>query len=76
MADIFISYRRQKRDRVRLIAESLNKSGLTVFWDARLKATASYIQQLNAELRGASCVVVAWCPDALHSPRGHVTGVV
>lgn len=67
MSKIFISYKREERERVRLIAEALGRAGYDVYWDTRLRASAQYIQQLNAELLSADCVLVAWCDRSIAS---------
>jgi TIR domain len=42
MADIFLSYAREDRDRARIIARLLESGGWTVFWDANIKASAEW----------------------------------
>src|SRR6516162_9898425 len=68
MAEIFLSYKREQKEKVRAIAEAFGRRGRSVFWDARLRASADYIQKINAELSAANCVVVAWCSKSIRSP--------
>ena len=68
MAEIFLSYKREKKATIRMMADALARSGRTVFWDARLRASANYIQKLNQELMAANCVIVAWCNASMQSP--------
>ena len=38
MADIFISYARADRNKVKPIAKALEEKGWTVWWDARIRS--------------------------------------
>ena len=66
-ADVFISYKRDQRDEVMVVAERLQELGLSVWFDARLEAGTSFDEEINREVRGAKCVFVCWSPDAISS---------
>ncbi len=66
-ADIFISYRRDQRDQVVVIAEKLQQLGLAVWFDARLEAGTSFDEEINREVRTAKAVMVCWSPEAIQS---------
>lgn len=66
-ADVFISYRRDQRDQVLVIAEKLQELGLSVWFDARLEAGSSFDEEINREVRSAKCVFVCWSPEAMQS---------
>ena len=67
MADIFLSYAREDRDRARTIAESLEEQGWSVFWDKDISAGHQWRNRLEAELGNARCVVVLWSHDSINS---------
>ena len=60
MSDIFISYASEDRDRVRPLAEALQKRGFNIWWDRSLAAGQDYSQIIERELRGAKAVIVVW----------------
>ena len=60
MSDIFISYASEDRDRVRPLAEALQKRGFHIWWDRSLAAGQDYSQIIERELRGAKAVIVVW----------------
>lgn len=60
MSDVFISYASEDRDRVRPLAEALQKRGFNIWWDRSLAAGQDYAQIIERELRGAKAVIVVW----------------
>ncbi len=60
MSDVFISYASEDRDRVRPLAEALQKRGFNIWWDRSLAAGQDYSQIIERELRGAKAVIVVW----------------
>lgn len=68
MADVFVSYASEDRDRVRPIAEALQQRGLTVWWDRALAAGDDYAAVIERELAAAKAVVVVWSATSAQSP--------
>lgn len=68
MARIFLSYKREERDRVRAIVSALEAMGHTVWWDPHLDPRdASYPIQIRREIENADACVVAWSKLAVES---------
>jgi hypothetical protein len=69
VADVFISYKRAERDRVRVIADLLKAENLDVWFDARLEVGRGegFDAEIEREVTSAACVVVCWTPDATRS---------
>lgn len=68
MVDVFIAYKRRLRSRVESIVRRLEAKGLTVWYDAQLKAGTSFSAEINEEVRKARSVLVLWSDDAF--PHG------
>ncbi len=60
MADVFISYASEDRDRVRPLAEALIARGFNVWWDRALAAGQDYAAIIERELKAAKAVIVVW----------------
>jgi hypothetical protein len=60
MADIFISYKREDRDRVEPFAHALEGEGFSVWWDADLLIGTSYSASIKTELNQARAVIPVW----------------
>lgn len=69
MANVFIAYKREDRERVAHIADALTASGYSVWWDPILEGGAIWRQRLLQELQEAECVLVAWSRLSV-SPAG------
>src|SRR5215510_7369969 len=67
MVDVFISYKREERDAVRIIAERLRALALEVWFDADLTMSPSFDEEVAAKLAEAKCVLVCWTPAAIAS---------
>ncbi|WP_395646328.1 toll/interleukin-1 receptor domain-containing protein [Terricaulis sp.] len=67
MADVFISYKREEREKVLLIADRLRAYGLDVWFDARLTTGHHFDQEIDQHVRTAKCVLVCWSSAALTS---------
>ena len=65
--DIFLSYAREDRERVRPIAEALIERGYNVWWDKGLRSGEDYRDRIEELLQTSRCVVVAWSRDSLQS---------
>ena len=67
MADIFLSYAREDRQKAELLSHALEHAGWSVWWDREILPGASYEQLIEAELSTARCVVVLWSDAARQS---------
>lgn len=60
MSDIFISYARKDRKKVKTLVRALERVGLSVWWDRRILAGRDFSKVIEVELGKATCVVVLW----------------
>lgn len=67
MADIFISYASEDRNRVRPLAEALEARGFNIWWDRSLAAGQDYTAIIEKELKGAKAVIVLWTQSSANS---------
>ncbi|MEZ5958153.1 MAG: toll/interleukin-1 receptor domain-containing protein [Hyphomonadaceae bacterium] len=67
MADIFISYASEDRNRVRPLAEALQERGFNVWWDRSLAAGQDYTAIIEKELKDAKAVIVVWTQSSANS---------
>ncbi len=73
LADVFISYKREDRDRIGSLARALESRGYTVWWDLELVAGQKWAKKIKAELDSAKCVVVAWTRASINDDRTYVS---
>jgi hypothetical protein len=64
MADVFISYKREERDAVRLIAEELRALKLDVWFDEAIENGVAYDERIAREIEAAKAVLTCWTPAA------------
>lgn len=67
MADVFISYARSDRDRIALISEALQTSGVSCWWDGNLAGGMEYSREIEGRIEAAKAVVVVWSPASVES---------
>jgi len=67
VADIFLSYKREDRDRAQRIEHALTKQGWNVFWDRELLPGETFRVALEKELNEAKCVIVLWSEASVTS---------
>lgn len=67
MADVFVSYAHANSNRVAPIADGLQASGLSLWWDRRLMPGDDYPNVIERELTDAKSAVVAWSSAARDS---------
>jgi hypothetical protein len=67
MADVFISYSRADQDRVRKLADAIEKSGLTVWWDKEISTGTEFRFEIARALESATVVVVIWSAHSVAS---------
>ena len=71
MADIVLSYARDDRRQAESVADALERSGWSVWWDHAILPGTNYRQVIEAQLSAARCVVVLWSAAARHSNWVH-----
>ncbi|MDB5694150.1 MAG: hypothetical protein JWO81_3213 [Alphaproteobacteria bacterium] len=64
---IFLSYSRADRALVAPLAEALERSGATVWWDALMEGGAAFAHRIEDQLESADAVVVIWSKTAVRS---------
>lgn len=67
MADVFISYKSERRAAAEHLAEILADYGYSVWWDYGLVSGRDFGAQIEAELRAAKAVIVLWCSQSVAS---------
>lgn len=67
MADIFISYAREDRERAADLARALENRGWSVWWDRKIPPGKTFSQVIEAELEAAKCVIVLWSNNSVKS---------
>lgn len=67
MTDVFISYKREHRNKARALAETLTKRGYEVWWDIELLPGQRFADEINAVLNSAKAAIVLWTPEAVAS---------
>jgi membrane-associated protease RseP (regulator of RpoE activity) len=60
MADIFLSYATEDRARAKLLAETLEQRGWTVWWDRKIPLGQAFDNVIEGAIAAAGCVVVLW----------------
>jgi serine/threonine-protein kinase len=68
-ADIFVSYKKEDRPRIKRLVDALEAQGLSVWWDAHIGGGANWRRDIEQHLDGASCVIVAWSKRSV-GPEG------
>lgn len=67
MVDVFISYSRSNRDRVRTLADAVKALGYIVWWDDELPPHKSYGDVITEKISNAKAAIVCWSADAAQS---------
>lgn len=67
MADIFLSYASEDRDRARQLAQALEAVGWTVWWDRDFRAGKNVADVIEGEINRARCVIVMWSRASVDS---------
>jgi TIR domain/Inner membrane component of T3SS, cytoplasmic domain len=65
--DVFLSYSRSDREAARRFADGLAGEGLTVWWDAALRAGETFDEVIENALKAAKSVIVLWSPRSVTS---------
>lgn len=64
MADVFISYASEDRERAAKLASALGERGWSVWWDRKIVAGQAFDHAIERELETAKSVIVLW---SIHS---------
>jgi len=67
MADVFISYAAEDRNRIEPLVQVLETAGFSVWWDRQIDAGRSFDRVIEEELAVASCVLVVWSIPSVDS---------
>jgi len=67
VADIFISYKKERRGHAERLAVVLEAHGYEVWWDYELAVGPDFRDQIEAKLELAKIVIVLWCSGAVRS---------
>jgi hypothetical protein len=67
MADIFISYAREDRECARVLAETLEHRGWSVWWDHELYAGQNFDLVIEQQIANARAAIVMWSASSVDS---------
>ena len=67
MADVFLSYASEDRERVTPLVEALQTASFSVWWDRRIGIGSSFDREIERELSLAKCVVTVWSDASVDS---------
>jgi TIR domain/SPOR domain len=67
VADVFISYKSERRSAVAHLARVLENYGFSVWFDWALLSGDNFIRLIEREIRSARVVVVLWCARSVQS---------
>jgi len=69
MNSVFLSYKAEDRLRVKPLVEAMEADGLSVWWDARIRAGSEWRKEIEENLDAAACVIVVWSKRSI-APDG------
>jgi TIR domain len=64
---IFLSYDRDDRARVRLLADALESEGFSVWWDTNIRIGRAFDDEIAHHLDQAKCVIAVWTTHSVRS---------
>jgi TIR domain len=67
MTDVFISYKREERERCAVIADRLRALGLDVWFDAHLESGRQFDTEIEDKIHSAKAVLVLWSSKSVQS---------
>jgi TIR domain-containing protein/PDZ domain-containing protein len=67
MADIFVSYATEDRERARTVAQALEERGWDVWWDREIPLGRLYDDAIEQALAAARCAIVLWSKTSIAS---------
>ena len=83
MADIFLSYKKEDKERTAMLAEALEGEGFSVYWDPDIPPGKTFDEELETQLKQAASIIVCWTERSVRSEwvrdeaeRGRKKGVL
>ncbi len=67
MADVFISYSKQRPEPAKTLAEQLQSRGIEVWWDTSLKSGQAFDDVIREQLDAVDAAIVIWTPESVAS---------
>jgi hypothetical protein len=67
MADIFVSYATEDRERARTVAQALEERGWDVWWDREIPLGRVYDDAIEQALAASRCAIVLWSRTSVAS---------
>ncbi|HXQ10815.1 MAG TPA: AAA family ATPase [Caulobacteraceae bacterium] len=67
MADVFVSYSSQDRERVIPLVEAIEQRGWSVWWDRKIDAGTTFDREIETAIDEAKCIVVVWSENSVAS---------
>lgn len=67
MSDVFVSYKRSRRDIVERIVAALRAHGWSVWFDANIPGGERFRKEIETELAQSRCALVLWCDQSIES---------
>ncbi|MEM8815475.1 MAG: SUMF1/EgtB/PvdO family nonheme iron enzyme [Pseudomonadota bacterium] len=67
MADVFLSYKREDRERIEPVVSAVEEAGFSVWWDDRITPHGEWDDTIARELEAAKAVVVIWTEASVAS---------
>ena len=68
MTSLFLSYSREDIERIRPLAEAIEKAGHDVWWDRHIMGGEEFSGAIEQALESAEIVIVAWTSKSVKSP--------
>lgn len=67
MTDVFISYKREDRDKAHALAEAIAAEGYEVWWDVELLPGEKFADEIKSIIKSAKAAVVLWSERSVKS---------